>query len=54
MEEEKRERFLKLYKIVHPRFEQFCRVRVYGDMDHGDLMNETLIVAFEKFDAPPF
>ena len=47
----KQEHFLQLYEPVHERFERFCRARVYGNMDHGDLMNETLLVAFEKLDT---
>lgn len=39
-----------LYKPVHARFERFCKARVYGEMDFKDLMQETVVVAFEKFD----
>ena len=42
--------FLKLYEPIHDRFERFCRARVYGDMDFKDLMNETLLKAYQKFD----
>ncbi len=41
---------MKLYEPVHDQFERFCRARVYGEMEHGDLMNETLITAYQKFD----
>lgn len=47
----KQDRFLALYEPVHNRFERFCRARVYGKMEFRDLMNETLLVAFEKFDS---
>lgn len=47
----KQDQFLELYEPIHDRFERFCRARVYGDMDFRDLMNETLMVAFEKFDS---
>lgn len=47
----KQDRFLSLYEPVHNRFERFCRARVYGKMEFRDLMNETLLVAFEKFDS---
>ncbi len=40
--------FLKLYEPIHDRFERFCRARVYGNMDYEDLMNETLLIAFQK------
>jgi RNA polymerase sigma-70 factor (ECF subfamily) len=43
--------FLKLYEPVHDRFERFCRARVYGNMEYKDLMNESLLVAFQKVDT---
>lgn len=46
----KQSEFLALYEPVHERFERFCRARVYGDMDFKDLMNETLLKAYQKFD----
>lgn len=39
-----------LYKPVHARFERFCKARAYGEMDYKDLMQDTVVVAFEKFD----
>lgn len=48
---DKRDQFLKLYEPVHEPFERFCRARVFGDMDFRDLMNDTLLVAFEKFES---
>ena len=42
---------MSLYRPVHDRFERFCRARVYGEMDHGDLINETLLLAYKKFDT---
>lgn len=51
MKNQRHEEFLNAYEPVHPAFERFCRARVYGDMDYEDLMNETLIVAFEKFSS---
>ena len=47
----KQEEFLALYEPVHERFERFCRARVYGNMEYRDLMNESLLVAFEKYDT---
>ena len=41
---------MKLYEPVHPQFERFCRARVYGHADHRDIMNDTLLVAFQKLD----
>lgn len=51
MQISKQHRFLSLYEPIHDRFERFCRARVYGEMDYNDLMNETLIVAYTKFDS---
>lgn len=50
MSKKRQDEFLKIYEPVHPRFERFCRARAYGDMDFKDLMNETLLIAFQKFD----
>lgn len=43
-------RFLRLYEPVHERFERFCQVRCYGEMEAGDLINESLLIAYEKLD----
>lgn len=43
-------RFLRLYEPVHKRFERFCQVRCYGEMEAGDLINESLLIAYEKMD----
>lgn len=51
MKQTKQADFLILYEPIHDRFERFCRARVYGDMDFRDLMNDTLLVAFEKFET---
>lgn len=51
MNKSKQDQFLELYEPIHDRFERFCRARVYGNMDFRDLINETLLVAFEKFDT---
>ena len=50
MSSKKQEAFLALYQPVHDRFERFCRARVFGQMEYSDLMNETLLIAFQKFD----
>jgi len=41
---------MELYTPVHKKFERFCRARVYGDIDFKDLMHDTIIIAFEKFE----
>ena len=47
----KQKEFLNLYEPIHDKFERFCRARVYGDMEYRDLMNETLLVAFKRFET---
>jgi RNA polymerase sigma-70 factor (ECF subfamily) len=49
MSSERKDLFMHLYGPVHNRFERFCKARVYGEMDHMDLMHETIMVAFQKF-----
>lgn len=51
MSKEKQDRFLALYEPVHERFERFCRSRVFGEMDFRDVMNDTLLIAYDKFDT---
>lgn len=51
MKQSKQDAFLTLYEPVHERFERFCRARVYGDMDPRDLINESLLIAFDRFDS---
>ena len=51
MSKKKQIAFLKLYEPIHAKFEKFCRARVYGRMEYSDLMNETLLVAYTKFDS---
>lgn len=48
---EKQDYFLSLYEPIHDRFERFCRARVYGRMEYQDLMNDTLLIAFQKMDV---
>lgn len=50
MSKSKQDSFLALYEPVHSRFERFCRARVYGNGDYRDLMNDSLLVAFQKFE----
>ncbi|MCT4561093.1 MAG: RNA polymerase sigma factor [Crocinitomicaceae bacterium] len=39
-----------LYNPIHARFERFCKARTFGHGPHEDLMHDSLLVAFEKFD----
>jgi RNA polymerase sigma-70 factor (ECF subfamily) len=50
MELTKQERFMQLYAPVHDRFERYCKTRAFGEFHFKDIMHDTLIVAFEKFD----
>jgi RNA polymerase sigma factor (sigma-70 family) len=47
----RKKEFMRLFQPVHARFERFCRARAYGEMDFRDLMQESISVAFEKFDT---
>ena len=51
MSKAKQQEFLELYEPIHDRFERFCKARVYGNMEFQDLVNETLLVAFDKFET---
>jgi RNA polymerase sigma factor (sigma-70 family) len=48
--EERKALFMDLYDPNHIRFERFCKARVYGQMDYKDLMHDTVVIAFQKFD----
>ena len=41
---------MQLYEPVHERFERYCKTRTYGEFPFKDIMQDTLVVAFEKFD----
>ena len=47
---EKKELFMSLYEPVHESFERFCKVRAYDHMPFRDLMQDTLVIAFSKFE----
>jgi RNA polymerase sigma-70 factor (ECF subfamily) len=51
MELTKQERFMELYAPVHDRFERYCKTRAFGEFHFKDIMQDTLIVAFEKFET---
>jgi len=51
MSNKKKKEFMAMYEPVHSRFERFCKARVFGEMDFKDLMQESVLVAFEKFEA---
>ena len=50
MNSSKQEKFLNLYQPVHDRFEKFCRARAYSEMPYEDLINESLLVAYDKLE----
>ena len=50
MKSNKEKSFMLLYEPVHANFEKFCKARVYGEMDFQDLMHDTLLIAYKKFD----
>lgn len=50
MKRKKEKAFMELYEPVHDRFERFCKSRVYGEMDFKDLMHDTILIAYTKFE----
>ena len=42
---------MQLYAPVHDRFERYCKTRAFGEFHFKDIMHDTLIVAFEKFET---
>ena len=50
MDFSKKERFMQAYAPVHGRFERYCKTRSYKEFPFEDLMQDTLLIAFEKFD----
>jgi RNA polymerase sigma-70 factor (ECF subfamily) len=49
IEAEARQRFMELYEPVHERFVRFCKARAYGNYDADDLVNESVLAAYENF-----
>jgi RNA polymerase sigma-70 factor (ECF subfamily) len=47
---DKKELFMLLYEPVHDSFERFCKARAYGYIPFRDLMQETLVIAYSKFE----
>lgn len=50
MSKKKQQEFLAAYEPIHQQFERFCRARAFGDMDFRDLMNDSLLIAYKKFE----
>lgn len=42
---------MELYEPIHVRFEKFCKARAYGNFNFKDLMHDSLVVAYERFDS---
>jgi len=42
--------FMKMYEEIHASFVRYCKAKSYGIMDCKDLVNETILRAFEGFD----
>ncbi len=49
--EDKQQVFLKLYEPVHARLSRYCQVQVADYDEARDLMGETVLVAYEKFEG---
>jgi len=50
MTDDRRKTFMSLYEPVHARFERFCQARAYGQTDWKDLMQDVVIVAFNRLE----
>ena len=49
-EREKQQAFIELYEPVHERFARYCMVIAKEEQGAKDLVNESLLRAFERFD----
>jgi len=45
----KEKEFMELYEPIHERFARYCDVKTKSKEEAKDLVNDTLIIAFEKF-----
>lgn len=50
MTDDRRKTFMSLYEPVHARFERFCQAHAYGQTDWKDLMQDVVIVAFNRLE----
>ena len=48
--EEKQVAFMELYEPIHHRFVKFCQARLHNSDETQDLVNETLLRAYENFE----
>ena len=46
---EQQDIFMELYRPIHERFVRYCQAHAYGLIEPDDLVNETVLQAFEKF-----
>ena len=46
----KQKEFMKMYEEIHTSFIRYCKAKSYGILDYKDLVNETILRAFESFD----
>ena len=47
---DKQSAFMELYEPIHDRFVRFCQVRLHNSEETQDLVNETLLRAYENFE----
>lgn len=47
---DKQSAFMELYEPIHDRFVRFCQVRLHNSEEVHDLVNETLLRAYENFE----
>ena len=42
---------MQVYEPLHGRFERYCKTRCNGNALFRDVMHDTLLIAFEKFES---
>lgn len=51
MADKKQQQFMELYTPIHEGFVRFCDARCYDVMPAKDLIQDTLLIAFDKFET---
>ena len=47
---QKQDAFMEAYQKIHENFVRFCQARAYHVMNHEDLVNESLLRAYQQWD----
>lgn len=49
--ESKQQKFMQLYEPVHDGFVRYCQIRSFGKYEVEDLVQESILVAYERFES---